>query len=158
MKFIQNYKDYLIVENHIDDNSIKHYIGDILFDLKDENPLIKTSVKYDEKGGMKFYEILLYSDKKFTRDKNIITVIRSISTYLAYEYDNPFLDIQKFNINNNHFYRTDGDAFFDYSDSLWKFYFGFIVNEHKGYYLSIPNHWHHNYAKKTLDHTIDRYN
>ena len=104
---------------------------------------------------MKFYEILIYSDRSFKRSKNIIEAVRRVSRYLAQEYNNPFIDIQMFRVNNSSFYCTDGDTSNkDHADNLYKWYFGFIVNEPEGFYVKVPSFWHHNNARKSYNHNI----
>ena len=149
MAKIKNYKDFIILES-IDVDIIKNNIEDILVELNDVN--LKTNVIYDEKDGMRFYEILIYSDNFFKRDQIVIDAIRRVSRYLSQEYNNPFLDIQMFKINNSSFYCTDGDkANKDHIDNLYKWYFGFIVNEPEG----VPSFWHHNNAEKSHNHKIN---
>jgi hypothetical protein len=156
MSIIKNWNHFnsLILENFNTEN-IKGNIEDILTDLKDSNLNLKTNIIYEEIHGMKFYEICIYSYTSFKRDKDINEVIRRVSKYLSEEYGNPLLDIVEFNINNNRFYRDEFDANKDYKDNLWKWYFGFIVNDSDGYYLKIPTFWHHNHAKKSYHHKID---
>jgi hypothetical protein len=152
MKNFRNYNNFILLEKK--NESIKNTIEDILIDISDLG--LKTNVIFEEKEGIKFYEVLVYSDKEFKRDETIIECIRRVSRYLSQEYKNPFLDIEMFRINNTHFYRTDGDrANLDHGDDLYKWYFGFIVsNAEDGYYLNVPSFWHHNYAKKSYNHKI----
>lgn len=153
MTKIKNYKDFIVLES-LDVDSIKGNIEDILVELNDLG--LKTNVIYDEKEGMKFYEILIYSNREFKRDAVVIDAIRRVSRYLSQEYNNPFLDIQMFRINNSSFYSTDGDkANIDHNDRLYKWYFGFIVNEPDGYYVKVPSFWHHNNARMSYNHKID---
>jgi len=153
MQRLKKYNEFLIVES-TDPQSIKRDIEDILVEINDLG--LKTDVIYDNKDGICFYEILIYSNREFKRDSNVIEAIRRVSRFLSQEYNNPFLDMQMFKVNNNSFYSTDGDkANIDYNDRLYKWYFGFIVNEPEGYYVKVPSFWHHNNARKSSNHKID---
>lgn len=151
MKSFRNYNDFIL--ERINDFT-KNVIEDILIDISDLG--LKTNVIFKEEEEIKFYEVLIYSDKEFKIGETIIECIRRVSRYLSQEYNNPFLDIEMFRINNTNFYRTAGNrANIDHGDNLYKWYFGFILSTAEdGYYLKVPKFWHHNYTEKSYNHKI----